>query len=51
MLSQNDFRNLLSTPSVNDSGKTRFDLKQISQWDKQNKQSRRILSFILINFY
>jgi hypothetical protein len=41
MLSQDDFRNLLSDPTaVRGAGdKVRFDLKQVSAWDRQNKQS------------
>mmetsp|Transcript_30458 Transcript_30458/g.30972 ORF Transcript_30458/g.30972 Transcript_30458/m.30972 type:complete len:354 (-) Transcript_30458:101-1162(-) len=43
MLSNKDFSKLLSTPAPKGSGdgKVRFDLNQISQWDKQIKSKTR----------
>ena len=37
MLSNKDFANLLTSTKSEGDGKVRFDLKQISEWDKQNK--------------
>ena len=39
MLSQNDFRALLSTPGPDSAGKSRFDMQQIAKFDRENKQA------------
>lgn len=40
MLSNNDFANLIKSGAdfSREDGKTRFDMKQVQQWDKQNRQ-------------
>jgi hypothetical protein len=44
MLGNKDFAQMISSGSVmsgNSDGKTRFDLKQVSKWDKENSQSSK----------
>ena len=40
MLSQNDFRTLLSTPAPGD-GQKRFDLKEIAKFERENQKSSK----------
>ena len=57
MLSNSDFASLLSSGDIgnnnnNNDGKKRYDLKQVSDWDKQNEAAIKVLyHYYHYNYY